>query len=315
MELVTVAVPTYQRARTIAAAIDSALAQGPVPVEVIVVDDGSTDDTSDVVARYGARVKYLRQANRREGAARNAAIGAASGRYIAFLDSDDEWLPGKLVRDLSAFARTPDAALVFSRAEFVDASGRVRRVAPWRPPVSKGVGALLRANFIPLSTAVVRRDVLREVGSFSEDPSMSGSYDWDLWIRIWARYPIAFTGATAARMRTHPGNMMSDPSWMDRAMETAASSFTADPAVREHLRTSGCNPWAWVELQRALLWAFSPQLSSAGPHLRRAIRLDARVLRDVRAWKILARVVLGARAWSAGAAVLRPLIRQLTRIR
>lgn len=294
--LVSVVIPTYQRADLILGAIESCLAQ-EIAAEVIVVDDGSTDGTGDVVARSGLPVRYLTQTNRREGAARNLGIRHAGAPYVAFLDSDDTLERGKLRRDLDAFAALPGAGLVFSRATYVDERGRVLHVAPVRPPVHRGVAALVRHNYVPLSTATVPLAVLQEVGGFSEEPAMSGSYDWHLWVRIAARYPVVFVPAPGARIRSHSGNMMTDPSRMERAIMTAARAFHDDAAVARELAAHGVVMDAWVELHRALLWTFAGARARGAARLVAAVRADRAVLGDARTWKIVLRVVLGTALW------------------
>src|SRR5689334_21473917 len=101
---VSVVIPTYNRAAFLPAAIDSALSQSYPPCEILVVDDGSTDHTADVVAAYRARVRLIAQSNQGTAAGRNAGVAASSGAYVAFLDSDDLWLPHKLERQMERFA-------------------------------------------------------------------------------------------------------------------------------------------------------------------------------------------------------------------
>lgn len=301
----TVVIPTYNRAGFIAEALQSCVDQG-IPIEIIVVDDGSTDDTSDVVQNFGHTVTYIRQQNRREGAARNAGIARASAPLVAFLDSDDAFLPGKLLRDLEAFARRPDAGLIFSRATFVNEHGRTLHVAPTRPPVEQGVLGLVRHNYVPLSTAAVPLAVLHEVGAFSEEPSISGSYDWHLWVRIAARHPIIFVPERGAKIRSHSGNMMTDPRRMEGAIMAAAASYASDPTVRPILELAKVDVRAWVELHRALLWAFAGSRRRPLARLTAAISRDRAVLTDVRTWKILLRVALGRHGWEGLRSMRRP---------
>jgi glycosyltransferase involved in cell wall biosynthesis len=116
-------IPTYNRAALVGQAIESALAQrfpNGGDVEVIVVDDDSQDATAEIAAGFGARIRYIRQANRREGAARNTGAASAHATFFAFLDSDDYWLPGKLAGDLARFEQPDHPALVYSRGRNVD---------------------------------------------------------------------------------------------------------------------------------------------------------------------------------------------------
>ena len=123
--LVSVLVPTFNRAHLVPEAIRSVLSQDYAPFEVVVVDDGSTDDTATVINQeFGRRIRYIRQENAGPGAARNTGIRASSGEYIAFQDSDDIWLPGKLRAQVDALNRHPECALVYGKALSGTADGR-----------------------------------------------------------------------------------------------------------------------------------------------------------------------------------------------
>jgi GT2 family glycosyltransferase len=124
---VSTVIPTFNRARLIERAVDSALAQQAPGDEILVIDDGSTDDTASVIARYGSRVRYLRAENRGAGAARNRGIREARGDLVAFLDSDDEWMPGKLDLARRFLAARPDVLFVFSDFAITDLDGTVTR--------------------------------------------------------------------------------------------------------------------------------------------------------------------------------------------
>jgi glycosyltransferase involved in cell wall biosynthesis len=232
-------VPTYNRAAYVGRAIDSALAQrlpGDGTVEVIVVDDESSDDTPRVVAGYGHRIIALRQTNRREGAARNAGAAMASGRYLAFLDSDDYWVPGKLAADQARFEHADRPALVYSRAYNVDSRDRVvgeRRLAN---PQGDVFWKLAREAFMPMSSVAVRADAFRECGGFVEDRDLSGTADWELWMRLAARWPVGFVAQTGTCIRVHEHNMSADPTYMERAMLAGVRHALSDPMVARRAR-------------------------------------------------------------------------------
>ncbi len=229
---VSVVIPSYNYGRYLGAAVERALDQRvDGGVEVIVVDDGSTDDTPSVAERFGERIQYVRQENRREAAARNNGASRASGEYLAFLDPDDYYLPGKLAADVARFAQPDRPALVYSRALNVDPSERpigVRRLAAVQGDV---FWALARESFIPLSTTIVRAESFRACEGFQEDPALSGTADWELWMRMAARWPVGFVDHAATCVRVHPTNMSSDPSWMERAMLAGVRHALEDPAV------------------------------------------------------------------------------------
>jgi len=124
VKTISVIIPAYNHARYLAEAIDSVLAQTYAPLEIIVVDDGSTDGTPAVAASYGDRIRYIRQENAGVGAARNNGIAAARGEYLAFLDSDDIWLPEKLEREIALFDADPQLGFVHCGVEKFDESGQ-----------------------------------------------------------------------------------------------------------------------------------------------------------------------------------------------
>ena len=230
-------IPTYNRADLVTQAIDSALAQclpDGSQVEVIVVDDDSSDATPQVVrSRYGPepRVRYLRRPNGREGAARNSGAREARGAYLAFLDSDDYWLPGKLAADLARFTAPDQPALVYSRALNVDLDRRTLGARRLPTPEGDVFWALAREAFMPMSSVAVRADAFHACGGFQEDPTLSGTADWELWMRLAARWPVGFVDQTATCIRVHGQHMLADPRYMQRAMLAGVRHALADPVV------------------------------------------------------------------------------------
>lgn len=231
-------IPTYNRANFVGHAIQSALDQR-LPdgdVEVIVVDDESTDDTPSVVSAFGDRVTYIRQTNQREGAARNAGAARATGTYLAFLDSDDYWLAGKLAADVARFERPDRPALVYSRGRNVDAEDRIIGERQLPTPEGDVFWNLAREAFMPMSTIAVRADAFQECGGFTEDRDLSGTADWELWMRLAARWPVGFARQTATCIRVHQRNMSGDPRYMERAMLTGVNYALEDPVVARRVR-------------------------------------------------------------------------------
>jgi glycosyltransferase involved in cell wall biosynthesis len=233
-------IPTYNQAAFVPRAIASALEQalpGGGHVEVIVVDDESTDATPEVVAAFGARIQYIRQANRREGAARNTGAARAAGTYFAFLDSDDYWLPGKLAADLARFEQPDHPALVYSRGCNVDPSDRPIGERKLFHPQGDVFWQLAREAFIPMSTVAVRADAFQTCGGFVEDRDLSGTADWELWMRLAARWPVGFVPHTSTCIRVHARNMSADSGYMARAMLSGVQYALADPVIAQ--RASG----------------------------------------------------------------------------
>jgi glycosyltransferase involved in cell wall biosynthesis len=192
---VSVVIPTWNRARLLCEAVDSALAQSFIDSEIVIVDDGSTDETAAVVAaRYGAlsRVRYVRQPNSGPATARNRGIRESRGSLIAFLDSDDLWERSKLGIQVEQLDRNADAALSFCDA--LVRGGRRDRGTRFESKHFRGdtsVRGIVEWNF-PMCTpaVVVRRSALEEVGLFDE--SLPCQEDWDLWIRLVTRFPVVY---------------------------------------------------------------------------------------------------------------------------
>ena len=186
---VSVIIPTYNRAHLIGRAIQSVLNQTYQDFEIIIIDDGSTDNTEDIVKEFqkkDKRIKYIRHEKNRGGsAARNTGIKAAKGEYIAFLDSDDEWLPIKLGRQISEFTNKSKIALVYTGRIIIEEGDR--REQSKRYVISCRFGSvykqLLEGDFIgTCSSVMVRADIFKQVEGFDE--KLPSRQDWDLWLRI-----------------------------------------------------------------------------------------------------------------------------------
>jgi GT2 family glycosyltransferase len=210
---VSVVIPVYNGGRTIVAALRSVFAQTYRDVEVIVVNDGSTDDTADRISVWGRAVTYLAQANGGPARARNAALVRARGRFIAFLDADDVWLPWKLERQVAYFREFPNAGLVHAGTLVSGApaaalleSFDLPAAAPHVSPTDQFASVFHGDIDVNTLTVMIPREVLAEVGWFDERRELHVE-DWDLWLRIAARYPIGYLAAPLAVHR--PGGQMS----------------------------------------------------------------------------------------------------------
>lgn len=226
----SVVIPAFNCEAYIDEAIASVLQQTLRPYEIIVVDDGSTDGTAELLQRYRNVITYIRQSNKGPSAARNVGISKATGDYIAFLDNDDAWFPDKLFRQVDALNRHPEAALAFSDAAWVrddgttarytfsrNLNGAPRRVVGLRGqiaaiPEDDGTtlagdwyGDLLQDNFIINSSVVVRRQALSEVGTIDE--SLVLNSDYDLWLRVSSKFPMVFLNRAALKYRLRDGSM------------------------------------------------------------------------------------------------------------
>lgn len=199
---VSVVIPTYNRSGALDRTLQSVFGQSERDVEVIVVDDGSTDGTPSMLAGYGSRIRVIRKENGGAGAARNAGIDAARGEFIAFLDDDDVWLPEKTREQLRLFDANPDAALASTGAMFVDERDRLDYVQAWSLN-GRLFDRLLFHNPVITSSVMVRRSCLVAMPSlFRTD--LAPVEDWELWIRISARHEMIVSPQALVRYTVSP---------------------------------------------------------------------------------------------------------------
>lgn len=209
--LVSVIVPVYNRATLVGQAFDSILAQTYGNLEIIAINDGSTDNSLSVLKEYEqrwpAKFHIIDQPNQGQVAARNNGVQAARGKFIAFLDSDDRWLPKKLEWQLPKF--TSDVGLVYCAVEFIDGEGEVVGTEQLDNSLQGNIySQLLIKNRMTGGTVVVRKNVLEDVGLF--DPEFKAAENWDLWIRICKKYYAALVDKPLVQYRVHPDNMSKD---------------------------------------------------------------------------------------------------------
>jgi glycosyltransferase involved in cell wall biosynthesis len=204
--LVSVVMPAYNAAHLIGGAVRSVLDQTFTDYEAIVVDDGSQDDTREVVSGFvqgaGGRVRLITQPNGGCSAARNRGIAEARGAWIALLDADDEWRPKHLELLLAAAEAAPEAHLVYGSKVTVDEHGTPiqHNVVP-RFPTGWIFADLVEDCLIQVSTTMVRRETLRALGGFDEDPRFKVTQDWDLYFRLSAEHPITASRDTHVAYR------------------------------------------------------------------------------------------------------------------
>lgn len=206
--LVSVIIPCYNAARFVVPAVESVLAQSYRPVEVIVVDDGSTDDTARVLEPYQKAIRYIGQPNGGPAGARNRGLAQARGELIAFLDADDAWLPDKLALQVRSLKDAPGAALVHSDVYYYDeATGvRTRRDFPRGDYAGHCYLLLFQGSRVTFSSVVVRRECLEQVGGFDETIRHASVEDYDLLLRVARRFAFAYTPEPLVVYRLHDGN-------------------------------------------------------------------------------------------------------------
>lgn len=188
MPKVSVIIPSYNRAKLLGRAIDSVLHQTFSDYEIIVVDDGSKDNTKDVLKAYDGKIKYIYQANRGISGARNQGIKEARGEYIAFLDSDDSWIPEKLAEQIKVLEANKNVGIVYSKLQMINDKGEHCGVKP-KHKSGKNFRELIEiGGDIPTSSVMARRECFEKVGVFDE--SLQQMEDIDMWIRIAKNYDL-----------------------------------------------------------------------------------------------------------------------------
>jgi len=215
MPAVSIIVPTYNRAQYLVEAIQSVLEQTFHDYEIIVVDDGSTDDTKAALQKKNIfkNIIYIYQNNcGLKSAVRNIGIQAAKGKYIAFLDSDDKWLPLKLEKQVDILEKDPNCALVCSNAYILKDDVPTQELYVQSETMVSGnvFQKLLHNNFIINSSVVVRKNILQKLGGLDEDRIIKSSEDYDLWLRVGRLYAITSISEPLTFYRIHEGNISKD---------------------------------------------------------------------------------------------------------
>lgn len=239
MPRVSVVLPTYNRAAFLKRSIGSVLGQSCRDLELIVVDDGSTDDTERLVAGYvDDRVRYIRRdSNRGAGAARNTGIALAKGRYIAFQDSDDEWLPSKLERQLAVLDKSPaDVGVAYSSFWRVDGPSRVLiPPADAAAPVDGDIHrTLLNENFVGVPVVLIKAECFSDGRAFNETLAMFE--DWELWLRLSRSYRFRYIPEPLAVSYGTPSSVNSQCAARRMAacqeiLRLHMDSFRAEPGI------------------------------------------------------------------------------------
>ncbi|HEX6626160.1 MAG TPA: glycosyltransferase family A protein [Pyrinomonadaceae bacterium] len=274
----SVIIPAYNAAAYIGGALESVFAQTFEDYEVIVVNDGSPDTPAleRALAPYAGRIAYVEQENRGPSGARNAAIEAARGHYVALLDSDDEWLPEYLAEQVGMFEADPRLDMVYADAELFGDSSLAGKTfmesAPSRGPVT--FESLLRyESSIITSGTVARKQALVEAGLFDE--AFVRCEDFDLWLRLAHRGGrISYQRRVLARHRAHAGSLAADPILMVeaqiRVLEKSLHLQPLTAAQRELIERQRLNCSAQIDLERGRRHFAGGEYEQASAALRRA---------------------------------------------
>ncbi|MBN1913036.1 MAG: glycosyltransferase [Candidatus Omnitrophica bacterium] len=209
MPLVSVIIATYNRAHFIKDAIESVLRQTFNDYEIIIVDDGSTDDTKEVVRQFAGKVRYCYQENKGRSESRNTGIRLSQGEYVAFLDDDDIWAKDKIKKQLDYFSAHPEIGLVHSFTDVIDAKGQFlpaetkERIGYYEKAIKFGSDykGLSRLCIMFLSTVIFKKKLVEGVGLF--DPDIPAFEDWDFYLRFSLKYRIGLIAEPLASFRMH----------------------------------------------------------------------------------------------------------------
>ena len=292
---ISVIIPTYNSGRYLVDAVRSVIDQTYRPHEIIIVDDGSTDDTRAIVATFDSSIKYIYQRNQGVAAARNTGIAAAVGELICFLDADDSWAPQKLQTQIDFIRAHPEVGFVFADEEEYDerglqcasllATSRYFSDFAGGGVVPDAYRKLLVDNFVPTSTVMARRRCVDVAGPF--DTELKAAEDRDMWCRLAAYFPIAYVPGVLARKRALPTSL-------SRNLEA-----TLDGRIR--LWTKARRLFPGLVSQRTLNTLLAPTYVQLGYDLLRKDRTrEARqaglsgllVARDPRAWLLAGSLVV-----------------------
>lgn len=232
---VSVVIPAYNAEATLLGTLESVLDQAFKDIEILVVDDGSTDRTPEIARSVGGPIRYIVQENRGVSPARNHGIGIARGRYIALLDADDVWHKNKLKRQLAVLDADPNVMGTYVGVTRVSAEGRAIEYLPAQEFEDLCRSLLLHSSVIPTSPSslLLRREVFGEVGLF--DPAFSQCADWDFLIRASLKIRLAPVDEPLVRYRTATGNMSSNIALLESDTFGVLDKFYSSPDGERYL--------------------------------------------------------------------------------
>jgi teichuronic acid biosynthesis glycosyltransferase TuaG len=310
---VSVVIPVYNQADFVLAAVDSVLEQDYPSIDLTVVDDGSTDATPRLLAEHHGTFKVLTQVNRGAAAALNRGIRESSGEFVCWLSADDLFLPGKVTRQVEAFADDPDLGLVYTGYEQIRADGRsiIRSAAP--VPVHPDPFVMVFwKNSINGSSVMVRREVFDTCGPFDE--SLRADVDGDMWLRLTQKYRIRLIDGVYVKYRVHDNALSANRGLMDASRTEVRRRYLRSGVLQERLAVSGEQHAA-----RTLSWMAADFAERGLDELGREVLKEGRRAGHAGGARILAGWTIGlaaiARRSRPSAVVTRPLRSALHRLR
>jgi glycosyltransferase involved in cell wall biosynthesis len=279
----SIILPTYNRAPMIARAVESVLRQRHGSWELVVVDDGSTDDTRTVVERFAdPRIRYFWKPNEERSIARNFGIDRAAGEFVTFLDSDDLVLESHLATALECIRANPTIG-VFHLGYAVRAADGAASTARRLPPEQGLLRSLLRENPLSTNAVFVRRELLRDV-RFPESRDAVIGEDWAVWLRLAARHPLKLDGRVTSCVVSHPGRTVGgvlDPEVYRKATEILIRTVEGDAPFRAAVGAAASRwfrAYALLGIGQHFLINEGTDRWAALRYVARAVRSDPRVL-------------------------------------
>ena len=240
--MISVVIPTYNRAHMVGRSIRSVLEQTFQDFELIIVDDGSTDNTEEVVRSFGdGRIRYVRhEQNKGEAAARNTGVKLAEGKYVASQDSDDEWLPEKLARQVEILDNSPPEVGVVYTGFWKTQNGRKTYIPfSWvKQPNGNLHKQLLRGNFIGSPVTLIRKECFEKAGMFDE--RLTNVVDWELWIRISKHYHFRYIAEPLVIAYYHSENISSSRQSLIDALELILEKHSEDFEKEKKMLAKQC---------------------------------------------------------------------------
>ena len=293
MPLISVIIPVYNGEKTIKETIESVLNQTFTDFEIIVINDGSKDETIQIVeSLQDPRIKLFSYPNAGQAASRNRGISKAVGEFIAFLDADDLWTPDKLEAQLKALQENPQAAVAYSWTDFIDESGKFLRPGAYMSVTGDVYKHLLVVNFLENgSNPLIRASALAEVGDF--DGSVTPAEDWDMWLRLAIRYQFVAVPSAQILYRVSASSSSANVFRLEAGCLPAIErAFSQAPSLRYLKPTCLANIYKYLTFKALEGLPRRPTAIVAVKFLWNAVRNDPSLLRRRIIWKVLLKIAI-----------------------
>ena len=271
--MVSVVIPTYNRAAYLRVAIESVLNQTYRDFEIIIVDDASTDNTSEIVKVFGPKLRYILQEKRERSAARNTGIKNALGDIIAFLDSDDMWTPQHLESCIRAFKMLPTAAVAFSGSYLINSRGIIigkLTFCQWRGNILKKAVSSYSFGGCNASSCLVKKDAFAQAGYFDEE--LSGAEDWEMWARLAAITPFVSSNEYTAKIRFHEGKTSINAEKMAQFMTTSLNLVYQNSTIAPIIARLRNKAFSSLYCAIAVNFYATGDMRASRAHLRKAFQ-------------------------------------------